>query len=284
MLAPADTPLAWAARHSPDRVSAVGVLAVRIRRYLTTGADPSLAALPGLRVRVAGQAERPLWHESTGLYGFLNIPSGDARIEIDDPAGRYQPQAISALVPDRSALKAALEAAEAPPAVPPPAYPTVDLRPGLAMGLPPATTAVWGVLRDGSRAVPGALLSLATVRNGAADTVSALSGPDGSFLLVLPFEVIDRGVNPPLRDFNRALTVFAPRPALAAALAAQGFLAGQPANVFGLSAAERNALFLLRGFQLRDAGGALHPQVGGQNPPVSVSVGRKVRLDIELLP
>jgi len=187
-------------------------------------------------------------------------------------------------VPDRSALKAALEAAEAPPAVPPPAYPTVDLRPGLAMGLPPATTAVWGVLRDGSRAVPGALLSLATVRNGAADTVSTLSGPDGSFLLVLPFEVIDRGVNPPLRDFNRALTVFAPRPALAAALAAQGFLAGQPANVFGLSAAERNALFLLRGFQLRDAGGALHPQVGGQNPPVSVSVGRKVRLDIELLP
>ena len=118
MLAPADTPLAWAARHAPDRISAVGVLAVRIRRYLTTGADPSLAALPGLRVRVAGQAERPLWHESTGLYGFLNIPSGDARIEIDDPAGRYQPQAISALVPDRSALKAALEAAEAPPVVP----------------------------------------------------------------------------------------------------------------------------------------------------------------------
>lgn len=284
MLAPADTPLAWAARHSPDRISAVGVLAVRIRRYLTTGADPSLAALPGLRVRVAGQAERPLWHESTGLYGFLNIPPGDARIEIDDPAGRYQPQAISALVPDRSALRAALEAAETPPVVPPPAYPSVDLRLGLAMGLPPATTAVWGVLRDGSRAVPGALLSLATVRTGVADTVSTLSGPDGSFLLVLPFEVIDRGVNPPTRSFNRSLTVFAPRPALAAALAAQGFLAGQPANVFGLSAAQRDALFLPRGFQLRDAGGALHPQVGGQNPPVSVSVGRKVRLDIELLP
>jgi hypothetical protein len=69
--------------------------------------------------------------------------------------------------------------------------------------------------------------------------------------------------------------VFAPRPALAAALAAQGFLAGQPANVFGLTAAERNALFLPRTFQLRDAGGTLHPQVGGQNPPVSVSVGMK---------
>jgi hypothetical protein len=52
-----------------------------------------------------------------------------------------------------------------------------------------------------------------------------------------PSNVIDRSVNPPVRAFNRALSVFAPRPDLAAALAAQGFLAGQPANVFGLTAA-----------------------------------------------
>jgi hypothetical protein len=284
MLAPADTPMVWAARHSPDRISAVGVLAVRIRRYLTDNADPSLAAIPDLRVRINGQPERPLWHESTGLYGFLNIPPGNARIEIDDPAGRYQPQAVATVVPDRSALKTALEDAEAPPVVPAPAYPEVDLRPGPAMGLPPGTTALWGVLREGTRALPGVLLNLTTVRNGGADTVSTLSGPDGSYLLLLPFEAIDRGVNPPLRLFERTLTVFAPRPVLSAALAALGFLAGQPAGVFGLSAAQRNALFLPRGFQLREAGGALHPQVGNQNPPVSVSVGKKIRLDIELLP
>ena len=284
MLAPADTPLAWAARHSPDRISAVGVLAVRIRRHLTDAGAPGLTAIPDLRVRVAGHPERPLWHASTGLYGFLDLPPGDVRIEIEDPAGRYQSQAVSATVPDRSALKEVLEAGEAPVPVAAPAYPTANLRPSLAMGLPPGTSALWGVVRDGSRVVPGALLSLATVRDGAADTVTTLSGRDGSYLIVLPFERIDRSVNPPVRAFNRVLSVFAPRPDVAAALAARGFLAGQPANVFGLTAAERNARFLPRTFELRDTGGTLHPQVGGQNPPVSVSVGMNVRLDIELLP
>ena len=284
MLAPADTPLAWAARHSPDRISAVGVLAVRIRRHLTDAGAPGLTAIPDLRVRVAGHPERPLWHASTGLYGFLDLPPGDVRIEIEDPSGRHQPQAVTATVPDRSALKEAMEAADAAPVVPPPAYPAVNLRPSLAMGLPPGTSALWGVVREGSRVVPGALLSLTTVRDGAADAVTTLSGRDGSYLFVLPFERIDRSVNPPIRAFSRTLTVLSPRPAVATALAEQGFLAGQPANVFGLTAAERNARFLPRGFELRDAGGTLHPQVGGQNPPVSVSVGMNVRLDIELLP
>jgi hypothetical protein len=62
-----------------------------------------------------------------------------------------------------------------------------------------------------------------------------------------------------------------------------GFLAGQPANVFGLTQ-QSATRFLPRDFQLRDSGGTLHPQVGGQNPPVPVSVGEQVRLDIELLP
>ena len=75
-----------------------------------------------------------------------------------------------------------------------------------------------------------------------------------------------------------------PRPALASALASQGFLAGQPAAPFALTSAERDALFMPRDFQLRDSGGTLHPQVGGQNPLAPVSVGEQVRLDIELLP
>ena len=98
MLAATDTPLGWAARHSPDRITAIGVLAVKVRRHLTDGADPGLTPIPNLRVRVAGQPERPLWHQSTGLYGFLDIPPGEARIEIDDPTGRYQPQSITATV------------------------------------------------------------------------------------------------------------------------------------------------------------------------------------------
>ena len=127
---------------------------------------------------------------------------------------------------------------------------------------------VWSVLD--LRRHPDGLLE-------AMETLAPLAGR-------MAVEAIDRSVSPPLRRFERALAVHAPRPALATALATKGFLAGQPANVFGLTAAGRNALFLPRDFQLRDAGGTLHPQVGGQNPPASVSVGARIRLDIELLP
>lgn len=284
MLAPADTPLTWAARHSPDRIAAVGVLAVHVRHYETNGAAPTLGALANLRVRAADQPEVPFWHQSTGLYGFLTLPPGEARIEIDDPSGRFQAQAITAIVPDRSAIRASLEAGDPPALLPRPVYPRVALRPSLAMGLRPGYSAVWGVLSAAGRPIAGALVAIDTQRRGVADTVTTLSGSDGSFLLVMPFEAIDRSVTPPLTAFDRALRVFVPRPAVAADLAAKGLLAGQPANVFSLTVPERDALFLPRDFQLRDAGGTLHPQVGGQNPPASVSVGKKVRLDIELLP
>lgn len=284
MLAPADTPLTWAARHSPDRIASVGVLAVHVRRYETDGAAPTLGALANLRVRAADHGEVPFWHESTGLYGFLTLPPGEARIEIDDPSGRFQAQAITAIVPDRSAIRADLEAGDPPALLPRPVYPRVALRPALAMGLRPGCSAVWGVLSDAGRPIAGALIAIDTLRRGVADTVRTLSGIDGSFLLVMPFEAIDRSVTPPLTAFDRALRVFVPRPTLATTLAAKGLLAGQPANVFSLTVPERDALFLPRDFQLRDAGGTLHPQVGGQNPLASVSVGKKVRLDIELLP
>ncbi len=289
MLAPADTPLSWAARHSPERVVAVGVLALRIRRYQSEAAPPGLAAIPGLRITTVpnhpDHPERPLWHESTGLYGFLRLPPGELRVEVADPSSRFQAQAVLAQVPDRSAVREALEAGTAPaPGSARPLIIDVALRPALGIALPPGTSAVWGVVTDAGRPVAGALLGIASVFQGAADTITGMSGPDGSYLLVLPFEAIDRSVSPPLRRFERALAVHAPRPALAAALARQGFLAGQPAGPFTLTPAERNALYMPRDFQLCDSGGTLHPQVGGQNPLAPVSVGEQVRLDIELLP
>lgn len=283
-MAVTDTLLEWAARHSPDRIAAVGVLAVRVRRYLSEGVAPALEPIPGLRLRVAGHDERPFWHASTGLYGFLGIPPGEARIEIEDPAGRWQAQAISALVPDRSALRRALEEGSAPAAVPAPAYPAVALRPAPAMALAPGLSALWGVVRDGGRPVAGALLEIDTVRAGLADRVTGLSGADGSYLLVLAGEALDRSQTPPQRQFERALAVSAPRPALAARLARNGFLAALPANVFTLSAAERAAGFMPRNFQLRDAAGVAHPPVDGHNPHAIVGAGSRVRLDIELSP
>jgi hypothetical protein len=112
------------------------VLAVRIRRHLT-----DRAARPGPHPRPAGARRRPprtpLWHESTGLYGFLRLPPGELRIEIDDPAGRFQAQAVTRQVPDRGRAEA-LEAGTPPAGQPRPLILDVALRPALGMALPPA--------------------------------------------------------------------------------------------------------------------------------------------------
>ena len=149
---------------------------------------------------------------------------------------------------------------------------------GVAMRRAGADREYSGVIEGIEGAVPGHVPGAHNI------PFTSISGPDGSYLLVLPAEVINRSVNPPQRQFERTLTVHAPRPTLADALTKEGFLAGQPANPFGLTPAQRTALFMPRNFQLRDSGGTLHPQVGGQNPSASVSVGKQVRLDIELLP
>lgn len=281
-----ERPLAWAAQHGAERLTVVGVLALRPRRYLSEGTPPSLASIAGLRIRIDGFDELPHWHLSTGLYGYLRLPVGEWRVEIDDPARRYLPQAVLATVPDRRGVRQALEAGGTPPpGSPGPLLLDLALRPSPEMALPPGSTALWGVLRDsvGGRPVVGALLSLTTVNQGVADSVSTLSGSDGSYLLALPGEVIDRSVNPPQRNFERLLTVYQPLPALAAALARRGLLAGQPANVFTLSAAQRAALFAARAFRLR-AGGELRSPVNGQNPSLPLVVGQRGRWDIELLP
>ncbi len=282
-----DRPLDWAAQHSAERLTAVGVLAVRPRRYLGDDTPPALATVAGLRVRVAGFSERPHWHVSTGLYGFLRVPPGEWRVEVDDPARRFLPQALSTVVPDRRGVREVLEAGGTPPAGSPgPRLLDLAMRPSPEMALPPGSTLLWGVLRQatGGRPVAGAYLTLETVSQGGADTVSTLSGTDGGYALVLPGEVIDRSLNPPRRQFERVLRVFRPRPALAAILAERGLLAGQPANVFALSALQRAALFESSDFRLRAGNGVLRTPANGQNPLLPVLVGQRGRWDIELLP
>jgi hypothetical protein len=288
MAVPAEHVMTWAAGHSPDRIAAVGVLAIRPRRYLSDGVALGLTPIPGLRVRVPDREETPIWHQSTGLYGFLRLPPGTARVEVSDPAGRYLPQALTAAVTNRQSVRAALEAGEVPDAnAPRPLYLDVALRPAIDFAVPPGTAAIWGLVRgrDDRRPVPGALVGLDTVLTGVADRVTGMSGPDGCYLLVLPGEAMDRGVAPPVRRFDRRLTVEAPRPPLAAALAGpQGYLRALPPGVFGLSDADRTALFQVRDFQLRPAVGALRERVNDQNPLTTVSIGERVRWDIELFP
>jgi len=288
MAVPAEQLMTWAARHAPDRIAAVGVLALRPRRYFSDGVPLGRTPIPGLMVRVPAREETPTWHQSTGLYGFLRLPPGTARVEVSDPAGRYLPQALTVAVPDRQSVRVALEAGEVPSAnAPRPLYLDVALRPAIDFAVPPGTAAIWGVVRgrDDRRPVPGALVGLDTVRTGVADRVTSMSGPDGCYLLVLPGEAIDRGVAPPVRRFDRRLSVEVPRPPLAAALAGpQGYLKALPTDVFGLSDADRNGLFQVRDFRLRPAFGALREPVNDQNPLTTVSIGERVRWDIELFP
>ena len=280
--------MTWAGARSPDRIAAVGVLAVRPLPYRSDQAPLGLEAIPGLVVRALGQDETPIWHPSTGIYGFLRLPPGPIRLEIEDPARRWVPLAARAQVPDRSAIRDLLGRGVTPaPGSTGPLVLELGMRPGPEQALPPGSTALWGQIRESadSRPVAGALLGLDTVLHGAADRVQTLSGPDGTYLLALPGELPDRSHNPPVRRFPRDLWVASPLPALAAALRGPGgFVAGLPADLYGLTQAERAPLFRSRGFRLRLADGRVLSPAGGQNPQATVSIGERVRWDIELLP
>jgi hypothetical protein len=261
------------------------VLGVRVLRYQLDGLAPSARPISGLSVRVRGNAETPLWHVATGLYGFLKLPPGLATIEVTDPAMRLLAAVVTVQVPDRSIVQQALSRCGTPPAgAAGPLLFDLAVRPTLGMPLPPATTALWGVVTEavGRQPVPGALLQLDTVHDGNPMTATTLSGPDGSWLLVLPGEVIDRATSPPGRDFDRALTVFSPRPPLAADLA-RDYVSALPADVFTIDPAAPSSPLRPREFQLRAANGQVRPRFGGQNPATTVSIGERVRWDVELL-
>ena len=285
MSVPATDVLSWVRGRSGECVPSVGVLAVRALSYRVDGIAPGLLPIPGLRIRLRGYREQPIWHQSTGLYGFLRAPSGPVSIEVQDPSRRYLPAVVAATIPDRAVVRDALaQCRRPPPGGAGPLLLDLVLRPAPEMPLPPGATALWGVVTTIATGVgvPGALLSLDTVFEGVARTATTLSGPDGSYLLVLPGEVIDRGVSPPVRDFSRVLAVFAPRPPLAAALA-EGFAAALPADLFAINPGDAGSPLRRRGFRLRTADGVLRPRIGGQNPPTTVSIGESVRWDIELL-
>ena len=80
-----ERPLQWAEPLRPDRIVATAMLGLRPLRYVSEGVAAVGPAIEGLRVVAVGAAEIPVFHQSTGLYGFLHLPPGDRRIEISDP-------------------------------------------------------------------------------------------------------------------------------------------------------------------------------------------------------
>lgn len=277
----AERPLVWAASYSPDRVAIAAVLGLRALRYGGEGRPLAGPPIEQLRVVAVGSPERPTYHDSTGLYGFLRLPVGARRIEISDPARRVLPWAITATVPDRSGIIAALQAGVAPPSSPPPPLLVdVALRPAPGAPLPPGLTAIWGIVREsGSGApVPLARIACATVGGG---SVVTYAQRDGGFVIVLPLEKPSSLAHPPLFDFPRALTLHAPKPPLAAALAGANFVGALPADLDTLDPNAAGSPFAARQYQLRKGDGTL---VAGPNPNLPVRAAQQSRWDIELLP
>lgn len=277
------TALAFATAHGADRVVAVGVLGLRALRYVAQGRPPSGPPIPGLAVAAEPAAERPGWHASTGVYGFLRLPPGPLRVTLRDPGGRFQPAAFDVVVPDRGAVRAALERGEVEPAMAPrPLLRDLALHESPTAPIPPGITVVFGQVRDGAgRPVGLARLSLNTLVEGAMRRHVAWSDADGSFALRLPGERPDTiGGDPPWR-VNRAMVVHAPRAALAEALA-RDFVAALPAERDAIDPDEAAGPFERRGFALRSVEGTLRTGSGGGDPTLPLLGGRGARWDIEL--
>lgn len=275
-----ERPLDWAAAYSPDRIAIAAVLGVRALRYTGESRPPAGPPIERLTVTAVGSAERPSWHDSTGLYGFLRLPPGARRIEISDPARRVLPWAITATVPDRSAIVAALQAGVTPPSASPPLLLDVALRPAPGAPLPPGLTAIWGIVREASSSapVPLARIACATVGGG---SVVTYSQRDGGFVIVLPLEKPSSLAHPPVFDFPRALTLHAPKPPLATALTGVNFVAALPADLDTLDPNAPASPFAARQYRLRKSDGTL---LAGPNPDLPVRAAQQSRWDIELLP
>jgi hypothetical protein len=275
--------IAFANAHGADRIAAVGVLGLRALRHVAQGRPAAGPPIPGLSLVAEGAGERPGWHPSTGLYGFLRLPPGPRRITLRDPAARFQAAAFDVVVPDRAAVRAALERGEAKPAMAPrPLLRDLALHESPTAPIPPGITAVFGQVRDAAgRPVALARLALNTLIEGAMRRHLAWSAADGSFALRLPGERPDTiGGDPPWR-VNRALLVHAPRAPLAAALA-RDFVAALPAERDALDPDDAAGPFERRGFALRSGDGTLRSGSGGADPTLPLLGGRGARWDIEL--
>lgn len=278
-------PIAFANARAPDRIVAVGLIGLRVLRYVAQGRPPALPPIEGLRVEAVGHTERPGWHATTGLYGFLALPPGPCRVLVTDPRGRWLPAAFDLAVPDRAAVRRVLERGITSSTMTPrPLLRDVALHAAPGRTTPPGTTAIFGVVRagPGGPPMPLARLALSTLVGGAAQTHITWSSARGEYVLPLPGESPTAiGGNPPWR-VDRTLVVHAPGPELAAALAHE-FLGALPADQDALDPDGAGSPFVARIFALRALEGALRSPSGSVNPRIEVLGGQQRRWDIELL-
>lgn len=180
--------LEFAASFASDRLVTVGVLGLRVRQYVCEGilGQP----VSDLSVRSTRSDESPLYHASTGIYGFLDLKPGQHRIHVVDPVGRFLPLAKDVDVPNREAARTLLMAGLAPPGrLPDTAYPTALARPAVGYPVSGGETVVWGSVREpAGRPVPFARIRIETKFKGGDNGVVTYSDLAGVYLARLPGE------------------------------------------------------------------------------------------------
>ena len=271
---------------SADRVVALGMLAIRPVVYRGASGGTRLAApvepIAGLRIRSTSSRKLPIFHASTNCYGFVDLPAGRHRIHLEDPESRFLMRAIEVVVPDRSALREALErgarvppvdgggsAPLVPPVVPAPPFVTVPLRPAPGSIFGDLDTSLWGVLRDAAgNGVPLAWIRVSTPQG---DFVTC-SDARGEYLATLPF----------LRPIVTTLDIDPEQPViqtvLAVAIEAYPLLnpparGADPLAIFPASFDDLDPL--IRGFE------AIYHVGARITRTTNVTVGARVRLDLQ---
>lgn len=277
----AERAIDWANGRAPDRIVAVGRLAVRPLRYVAEYQPLAGPTIAGLHVHVQNSAEHARFHVETGIYGFLKLRPGSARIEVTDPAGRWFPAARDIIVPDRSAILAAATAGGTPPVDPPgpdgrPAWiADIALRPTISAPATPGLTILWGVVRemDGTP-VP---LTRIMIDSVASTRIVTHADRSGTYIVALPAERTDPFTLTSV--FDRAMRVHVPGAALTSALRTMPrFVSALPADLDTLDPDAIGSPFIPRAFSLVPAGGA------PRSAPLPVQAAARSRWDIHLLP
>lgn len=179
-----------AAAFVPDRRVALGALAVRPVLYRgVNGASPFGSPeqpIMDLLVQSTSSVLSPTFHPATHVYGFVDLlpVPAEHRIQITDPLRRYLPRAVTAQVPDRRPLGAALiaGATDLPTVLDPPTVVAL-MRPTLRTPITTEETAVWGVTSAQGAALPFTWIRATTPQG----TYVTYSDVGGEYLVSLSF-------------------------------------------------------------------------------------------------
>jgi hypothetical protein len=184
-----------------DRLVTLGSLAVRpvLHRGANGAVFPtSNEPIYGLSVRILGSRARALFHPSTNVHGFVDLPPGPdpVLVGVTDPENRFLPRTLRVTVPDQTSLREALAlGAQAPPATASPPFVTAHLRPSPSGPARASYTSVYGVAREADgRPIAWAWVRVSTPQ-GRYVTYTDLRG---EYLAILPFlrpvvTVVDEG-------------------------------------------------------------------------------------------